>query len=160
MVTLDKYSTTQHCRLQPPTYFGVHWVTLFQPYSWKMFWTKNVSSSSLLITSLCIALIIDDAASRCLDWDWDHCCQYGMRCAVTALRHPHVPPRPLPRPPGIDHPVTGTRHGSWETWNQIVSSHHLHLSPIISVTKSHDNYVTKLPNVQCGNYFLIISIIV
>ena len=37
---------------------------------------------------------------------------------------------------------------------------HLNLPPIISVTKSHDNYVTKLPNVQCGNYFLIISIIV
>ena len=154
------------------------------------------SSPYPLSISYCFALIIDDAASRCPDWDWDHWATLPIWNAVTALRHPHVPPRPCPTLLGIDHPITGTRHGSWETWNQIVSSHHdtglsifednscignshkfdgkqicisesvigacfhLHLPPIISVTKSHDNYVTKLPNVQCGNYFLIISIIV
>ena len=126
------------------------------------------------------------------------CHAANMECGDCTPSPPRAAPplpRPLPRPPGIDHPVTGTRHGSWETWKQIVSSHHdtglsifednscignshkfdgkqicisesvgacfhLHLPPIISVTKSHDNYVTKLPNVQCGNYFLIISIIV
>ena len=82
----------------------------------KMFWTKNVSSSSLLITSLCIALIIDDAASRCLDWDQCARCQYGMRWLHSVTPTCRPAPAPPSAPPTRDR-SPGHRHTSWQLGN-------------------------------------------